>query len=232
MATVTAAPPLISAAGFVILRAVSWEMYCQLRDEEANNSVRMTYLDGDLILMSPEMRHDHLVELLTLLVRAVASACGWEIKGIRTTTLRLGADPEQSRGSAKEADAAFYIGANEGRMRRRNQLDLNVDPPPDLAIEVENTSGMTAIALSIYARLRVPEIWRFRAADQSVVICCLDVAAGAYVVRGESQIFPGLTPALIRAALARYDVGDIGEIAWSEWLRAWARDLPEAGAEV
>ncbi|RPI89193.1 MAG: hypothetical protein EHM42_03435 [Planctomycetaceae bacterium] len=46
-------------------------------------------------------------------------------------------------------------------MRGRDELDLEVDPPPDLAIEVEGSRRITP-RLPIYAGLRVPEVgcWR------------------------------------------------------------------------
>jgi len=229
MATVTAPKLQAIEPDQVVLHEISWGMYCQLREEEANHSVRMTYLDGDLLLISPEMRHDHPVELLGLLIRGVTAGLGQEIMGIRTTTLRLVADPGQKKGAGKEADAAYYLGDNERRMRRREDLDLHVDPPPDLAIEVENSRSVTAVAMTVSARLRVPEVWRYRLADRSIIICCLDASTGGYVVADQSRALPRLTPALILAALDRYEVGDLGENGWFEWVKDWARKLPELG---
>ncbi len=225
MATVTVAPPLsISIWHQVVLHNVLWGTYRQLRDEEANNAVRMTYLDGDLILMSPELKHDHPVELLGLLVRGVAAGRGVTIMGIRTTTLRLSADPGQPRGAAKEADAAYYLAANERRMRLRGELDLDVDPPPDLAIEVENSRNLTPTALQVYARLGVPEVWKFRAASRAVTIHHLN--AGSYAPANESRAFPALTTERIHEALSYFETGDLDENGWFEWVKQWARDLP------
>lgn len=113
MATVTTPPLAATGPGPVVLRAVPWEVYCRLRDEEANRSVRMTYLDGDLILMSPEIHRDANSPILGPLVRGVTSALGLEVG---STTLRR----EAPRGGAgKEADAACDSGADELRMRRR-----------------------------------------------------------------------------------------------------------------
>jgi Uma2 family endonuclease len=43
-------------------------------------------------------------------------------------------------------------------MRGKRRLDLTIDPPPDLAIEVDVTSKTQ---LSAYEALRVPELWRY-----------------------------------------------------------------------
>ena len=53
-----------------------------------------------------------------------------------------------------EADTCFYI-QNAQKMRSRMR-DLTVDPPPDLAIEVDVTSKTT---LGVYEALEVPELW-------------------------------------------------------------------------
>jgi Uma2 family endonuclease len=212
----------------VTLVNVEWDTYCRLRDEPRNGHLRMAYLDGELTLMSPEYVHEGDAYLLGLLVVGVTSGLGLEVKGIRTTTLRRGTAP--LRGSGKEPDNAFYLGENERRMRGlklRGRLDLAVDPPPDLAIEVDNSHDSQA-ALPIYARLGVPEVWRH------------DVRAGVlWFGRLEGDVYreversvglPRLTPTLVLEALAVLDGGEMGENAWLEWLKAWARGLPEPPA--
>ena len=231
MATVTT-PPLAAtvpegvAPEEVVLREVPWEVYCQLRDEEANDSVRMIYLDGDLTLMSPGIRHDRPSELLSQLVRAVAAGSGLTIMGIRTTTLRRRLGTTGKRGAGKEADSAFYLGANERRMRLCQDLDLNVDPPPDLALEVESTQAVTARAMEVYARLGVPEVWRFRARKWSVVIHRLQ--GDTYVAADRSGALPKMTSPLILAALEHYAASELDEYGWFEWTRVWAQGLPES----
>ncbi len=86
--------------------------------------------------------------------RGSPSAPVRKIKGTRTTTLRRGT--ARRKGAGKEPDNAFYIGENERRMRKNKTLDLTVDPPPDVAIEVDNTRNSKR-ALAIYARVGVPE---------------------------------------------------------------------------
>ena len=45
-------------------------------------------------------------------------------------------------------------------MRGKKELDLAVDPPPDLAIEVD-ISRSSLNKLSIYADIGVPEVWLY-----------------------------------------------------------------------
>ncbi len=210
--------------GCILLHDVAWETYCRLRDAPENNSVRMNYLDGELALMSPELRHDGDSQLLGQLVRAAMTVMGLGLHAIGSTTLRLGAAPRPKRGTGKEPDAAFYLGDNERRIRGLQKLDLSVDPPPDLAIEVEHSNELTESEMTVYARLGVPEVWRFRVADRSISIHRLD--GGAYREVDRSVALPRLTPTLIVEALDRFHVGEFDELGWFEWVKAWVRTLP------
>ncbi len=226
MATVTPSTLQNLEYDLVVLHDVSWDTYCRLNDEESNDSIRMTYLDGDLTLMSPLLRHDGNSQLLGQLVRAVMTVMGSGLRAIGSTTLRRETKPGGKKGAGKEADCAFYLGDNEVRIRGREELDLNVDPPPDLAIEIENTNELTATAMVVYARVGVPEVWRFSVAERSISINRLDGTTYREVDR--SVALPKLTPALILEALDRFEVGDFDELGWFEWLKAWLRALPES----
>jgi Uma2 family endonuclease len=213
-----------------VLRGISWKTYLKLRDNPENYHVRMSYLDGELILMSPEAMHEGGAETLGLLLRGVTSGLGLEIKGIRTTTLRKGIS--RKKGSGKEPDNAFYLGENERTMRilnKKGALNLDVDPPPDLAIEVDNKAD-SAKVLKLYARLGVPEVWRYNVRKNTLWFGRLDGLA--YVEVARSVALPRLTPALVHHALEVFDQGEMGENAWFEWIKAWARELPEAPANA
>jgi Uma2 family endonuclease len=54
-----------------------------------------------------------------------------------------------------EPDDCFYI-QNYRRMIGKRPLNLSIDPPPDLAIEIDVTSKTQ---LSAYLALGVPELW-------------------------------------------------------------------------
>jgi Uma2 family endonuclease len=234
MATATTAKPDAPAGSLprdaITLRDVDWETYCRLRDERSNYHIRMAYLDGNLTLMSPDPIHDEGAESLGLLIRGVTSGLGLAVKGIRTTTLRRGT--ARRTGSGKEPDNAFYLGGNERLMRnmkKKGKLDLAVDPPPDLAIEVDNTNDSEA-ALPIYARLGVPEVWRYDVREHSLWFGRLQ--GEAYVEVDRSVTLPRLTPSLVLQALDVFDAGEMDENAWLEWIKGWARGLPEAPANA
>ncbi|MEM9245654.1 MAG: Uma2 family endonuclease [Cyanobacteria bacterium P01_F01_bin.153] len=58
-----------------------------------------------------------------------------------------------------EPDECCYI-TSEAQVRGKMNIDLTVDPPPDLAIEIDITSS-SLNRLEIYASLGIKEVWRF-----------------------------------------------------------------------
>ena len=222
MATVTAPKLQIIEPDQVILPEVSWETYRRLRDAVGNDSIRMIYLDGTLTLMSPALRHDRPSRLLEQLVRGVAAGLGMKLMSIGSATLRRAEVP--GGGVGKEPDIAFYLGDDERRMRLREDLDLAADPPPTLAIEIDNTRN-SAPALTVYARLGVPEVWRYSVSKRSIWMGRLDGSTYQEVAR--SVALPKLTPALVREALDRFQVGDFDDNDWFEWVKVWIRALAE-----
>ena len=155
--TTTTAPPKANAPDpdgpKIVLNGVSWQTYLDLleTEESRHNSVRMMYDRGRLVLMTVSRKHEQIAERLGLLIRLAAAGMGLNCTGVGRWTLK-----RESVQRGKEPDTAFYL-ANEPGVRGR-ELDLEVDPPPDLAVEVEishHDKGM----FEIYAGLGVPEIW-------------------------------------------------------------------------
>ena len=211
----------------IVLRRVPWEVYEALRDESRNDRIRMTYLDGTMILMSPAYIHDEDVEILGLVVRGVSAGLGLALKSVRTTTLRRGT--ARLKGAAKDPDNGYYIGDHvramiSCRKSGKHKLDLAVDRPPDLVLEIDNTRK-SKLALPIYARLGVPEVWRYDVKSDTVRF--LRLVGDAYVEVERSVILYKLTPALVIQALDMLDEGEMDEYAYLERIRQWAIDLPD-----
>ena len=143
-----------STDSVVTLRDVSWETYERLRSADGNRGVRMTYDHGVLILMAPSRRHERIAEILGRLVFAwtedkqIACLSGGSTT-MKSRLLERGLEP----------DKCFYI-QNEASVRDRDEYDADIDPPPDLAIEVDVMS-MSTTRMPLYADFQVPEIWRW-----------------------------------------------------------------------
>jgi Uma2 family endonuclease len=218
MATDTTRPKVLSVN---ILRGVDWDSYIRMRNHPGNGHLRMSYLDGTLILVSPQYIHDRYGLRFAFLIAAVCEALAIPAQGTLSTTLqRKGPGPR--KGTAKEPDMGFYFRENEPRMRNKDSIILEVDPPPDLAIEIDNKSDSSK-ALELYARIGVPEVWRFKARTKKLWFGRL--VGENYETIERSINLPRLTPALVLVALDK--MGEIGEIAANPWVREWARGLPE-----
>jgi len=151
----TAAEPALGRDQRVVLHEVDWNTYEALLTsrESRQGRILLAYDQGRLTIVSPSQEHEVNAERLGLLVRLAAAGAGRPCLGIGRTTLKR---EDLLRG--KEADTAFYL-ANEPKVRGR-AVDLDVDPPPDLAIEVEATHQDPAM-LGLYAALGVPEVWQY-----------------------------------------------------------------------
>jgi len=93
-----------------------------------------------------------------------------------------------------EPDSSFYIQSIE-RIRKKKRIDLEVDPPPDLIIEVDLTRD-SLNKFSIYAALRVPEMWRY---EDALEIWVLD--QDRYTRRQASVALPVLTEQIVTELL-------------------------------
>jgi Uma2 family endonuclease len=115
-----------------VLHNVPWDAYVAMRDDEAHRHVRMDYFQGTLELMSPQYRHEKYNRRLDHLVWELVVELGIPCACAGSTTLR-----REDGEAGKESDTCVYI-ANEPLIRGKEEIDLTVDPPPDLAIAVDN----------------------------------------------------------------------------------------------
>jgi Uma2 family endonuclease len=162
--------------------------------------------------MSPLMPHEGFSKRLGWIVETVAEELEIPIRPVRSLTLN-----RQDLDRGLEPDESFYI-ANVGRIGSRMDLDLEVDPPPDLAIEVEITSSILD-KLEIYAQLGVPELWRF---DGEVLTVSLLQADGSYALFPRSAEFPFLPMDEVSRFLLDPDLSDEGR--WKRTFRRWVRE--------
>lgn len=139
----------------VILHDVSWETYDRLLNEHSESpGTRFNYDRGNLEIMIVSLKHEKLKHKLETLVEVIAEELGIDLEGAGSTTFR---HRDVERGF--EPDACFYF-KHAARIRLQNEIDLTVDPPPDLVIEIDITRP-SLNKLPIYAGLGISEVWRF-----------------------------------------------------------------------
>ena len=189
MSTTASLPPideLLRNPDRVVLHNVPWEAYVGLRDDDAYRHVRMSYYQGTLELVSPRCRHEKFNRRIDRLVWELVVELGIPCACAGSTNLR-----RENDGAGKESDTCFYI-AHEPLIRDKDEIDLDVDPPPDLAIEVDDTRDSEG-DLPIYAALRVPEVWRCNARTGSLWFGRVQ-DDGTYDSIARSECLPLLTP--------------------------------------
>lgn len=137
MATVveTAATPA-SGEQRVLIRGVGWRGYQSLLRMIGDQPIRLTYDRGDVELMAPLYQHERNKSLLERMVEILTEELDIPLIAVASTSLNR---EDLDRGL--EADASFYVG-DLSRIKDRHNLDLQVDPPPDLAIEIEITRSV------------------------------------------------------------------------------------------
>jgi len=161
----------------VTLHGIRWQDYEALLAMRGESSAtRVTYLNGNLELMTPSIDHEDLRVRLDRLLYAYADATGIELEGFGSWTLRKEAE---ARGI--EADQCYILGPIQA-------------PPevPDLAVEVVWTSGGID-KLEVYRGLGVPEVWFWQDGGLRIYL----LAGGEYRQSPRSRVLPDLDPDLI-----------------------------------
>ncbi|MGB3492855.1 MAG: Uma2 family endonuclease, partial [Elainellaceae cyanobacterium] len=100
------------------------------------------------------------------------------------------------------------------------EFDLNVDPPPDLALEIDLTSK-SLDRLPIYQRLGIPELWCY----ENSALKIYQLQENGYIETEGSAVFPRLKirelPQLIKAHRSE------GRLALRRAIRDWVREQVE-----
>ncbi len=137
-----------------VLRGISWRVYQELRDVPEMYNVRMTFDEGNLEMMSPSSLHERFSRLIDRLIFAWTEERNIDVATCGTMTVR-----REDLQKGLEPDDCYYI-RHESLMRGKTELDFSLDPPPDLAVEVD-VSRSSLGKLALYAAFGVPEVWRY-----------------------------------------------------------------------
>ena len=209
-----ATPPHVVADDCVVLPRVSWETYEHLLSDDVERRVpRMTYDQGVLELVTPSKPHEVDAATITRIVDIVAAVLGIPIQSTASTTYR-----RQDLERGFEPDASFYV-QNEERVRGRREVDLSVDPPPDIVLEME-MSRSARDKLPLFASMGIPEVWRCD--GQRVSIFILDRDQGSYRESSHSLALPALTSEVLTQFLAESRTTLSPD--WFQAVSDWARE--------
>ncbi|MDB9513460.1 Uma2 family endonuclease [Kamptonema animale CS-326] len=170
----------IPIEGKILLHNVSWDEFENILIEMGETrSSRIAYDRGTLEIIMPLPEHEGYKEIIGDLIKELADELEIDYASFGSATWK-----RQDRLVGAEPDNCFYI-QNEIMVRGRLDIDLNQDPPPDLVLEIDYTSK-SLNRQPIYARLGVPEIWRY----ENGVLQVYHLQSGEYIESEFSLAFP------------------------------------------
>lgn len=195
----------------LVLHGVPWPHYETLRDLFKDRPLRLTYDRGTLELMTPLPIHERYKSLFTRMIETLADELAVDYFALGSTTFA-----SQALERGLEPDACFLI-AHAGCVTDWRDYDPAVDPPPDLAVEIDVTSDSRK-RLEIYAALKIPEVWRFD--GSSLVVWTL--RSGRFAASAGSPAFPTVPIQRLARFVLDYRSGTDRE--WIREFRRWVRE--------
>lgn len=207
----TPAPARLGTPHSLILRGVSWTTYEQLlKDFTDRHVAHFAYDRGVLEIMVLSSEHEEPNRTLSLLVEILAAELNMEVRNLGSTTFKR---EDLSRGF--EPDTCFYI-QHEARIRGKKKIDLAIDPPPDLVIEID-ISNSSLDKFPIYEALGVPEVWH----SDGATVTLFTLEGTEYRPHSTSMAFPEVT----QGTLSRFLVESQSQprAAWVRNIRGWAQ---------
>ena len=164
----------------LILRQVSWKEFEAILEEMGEHRAsRVAYYQGVLEIRMSLPKHETKKELISDFVKILLDELELDSQTFGSTTFKR---PEMAAGI--EPDNCFYI-QNAALMIGKQRINLSVDPPPDLAIEVDVTSKTK---LDAYLTLAVPELWIYTEGKLQIFV----LRQGEYLSIETSPIFGNL----------------------------------------
>ncbi|WP_017660847.1 Uma2 family endonuclease [Baaleninema simplex] len=201
---------VLSPGQQLVMTDVTWQMYERILEEFGEKrSARINYSQGLLEIMVPLPEHEVSKVIIGDLIKALLEELNLEFWSLASTTFK-----NKVMQQGLEPDDCFYI-EHEAAIRGKKRLDLTVDPPPDLAVEIDLTSRTR---LDNYEKLGVKELWRF---DGEVLEISV-LQEGKYQRSHQSFHFPMLAIAeIIPQYLERSKVE--GRNQTMKAFRAWVK---------
>jgi Uma2 family endonuclease len=164
----------------LLVEDVNWQQFESILAELGERRAsRLSYSNGRLEIMVPLAEHEKAKEIIGDMVKILLEAGQIAFESLGSTTLK-----NERMSQAVEPDTCFYI-QNQAAVIGKNRLDMSVDPPPDLAIEIDLTSRTQ---LDNYQILGVPELWRYARRGLQINV----LQAEQYIESDVSPTFPNI----------------------------------------
>lgn len=195
----------------VVFPYTSWEEYeAVLKELEERPRFRVTYYKGRLTVMSPLPVHEEYKDTIFRLICALAEELDVEMETRGSATFR-----RKAKESGIEPDTCFYVQHARSLIGQRT-IDLEFDPPPDVAVEIDNTTD-SENKFKIYAALNVPELWFYDKNEARF----FQLKNNSYSEIKKSKAFPLLKPETLTDFIEQSKT--YGQTATLKAFRKWIR---------
>lgn len=196
----------------VLLRDVNWEQFEAILQELGDRrSSRIAYCDGLLEITTPSPEHEYFKQALRIAIEDIAETLELDYESYGSTTWR-----QRAKQAGLEANNCFYF-QNEAIVRGRIDINLAIDPPPDLALEIDVTNKSLE-RFPIYARLGIPELWCYDAGTLTIY----HLPNEQYVEVERSRIFSQLDVRALPQLIEQNR--SAGRLALRRSVREWMRE--------
>lgn len=165
------------------LEGISWDEYEQLLDQLTDwRGMRVSYDHGRVEIMSPTFEHENYIGFFSRMGHILSEEMNVVVEAAGATTYK-----QESLLQGSEGDQSFYVKSASAIIGKR-RIDLDIDPPPDVVVEVDITNESLS-KFPIYAAFLLPEIWRYDGKRARIYHLVID----SYLEREASLSFPFLT---------------------------------------
>jgi Uma2 family endonuclease len=162
MVTIELRQLVVQPGQHIQLQDITWDEFEAILEELGDRRAsRIAYSDRILEIRMPLPEHEKIKVLVGDMVKILLEELDIDNECFGSSTFKRS---DMMRGI--EPDDCFYI-EHAAQMIGKNRLDLTIDPPPGLAIEVDVTSKT---GLNAYQGLGVPDLWRIEAGTLRISI--------------------------------------------------------------
>ncbi|MDJ0731652.1 MAG: Uma2 family endonuclease [Crocosphaera sp.] len=192
---------------------ITWEDFLQITDDPANEQLKAYYYHHHMRLEMLPVGFDHSLDH-SLIIVAINLFCI-----LKNIPLQLADNCSFRKTNLKEfqPDIACYVGENAKIIPQgTNIVNLNQYSPPDLVVEISQTSFLDDIGIkrSLYESFGIKEYWVINVENCQIIAYTLEVE-GSYRLQF-SQVFSGLNLAILQEALSKSRQEDHSEVG--QWL--------------
>ncbi|MEG4224903.1 Uma2 family endonuclease [Microcoleus sp. N9_B2] len=196
--------------------AATWEEFIAMADDPAYSKAKCYYRNGQMRIetmsVGPDHSRDNAIALLA--INLFCTIKGIAVNGFNKCSYRKTGVREC------QPDLSYYIGERAQLAPKGTSIaSLDVTPPPDLVIEVADSTLADDIGEKrlLYEELKVAEYWVVDVQKSEILAFAIIADNGSRRIV-KSEVLPGLTIDVLEEALRRSRTEDQAQVG--AWLLA------------